>query len=105
MTVPIDKPIFPAIFSPMTATITIDSAGRLVLPKAMREKMHLHAGSKLRADLVGEKLEISTEVPLATIAKRGKRRVITGWDGFDAALAVREMREDQVARLDAPAKK
>jgi AbrB family looped-hinge helix DNA binding protein len=89
----------------MTATITLDSAGRLVLPKAIREKMHLQAGSKLRADLVGEKLEISMDVPEATIVKRGKRRVITDWDGFDAAKAVREMRDAQVAKLDSTYKK
>ncbi len=53
----IDKPIFSPINNAMTATLTLDSAGRLVLPKAIREKMHLQAGSKLRADLVGEKLE------------------------------------------------
>ena len=83
----------------------MDSAGRLVLPKAIREKMHLQAGSKLRADLVGERLEISADVPEATVVKRGKRRVIFGWEGFDAAKAVREMREDQVGRLDAPFEK
>jgi len=39
----------------MTATITIDSSGRLVLPKAMRDALHLRPGSKLRAEIIGDK--------------------------------------------------
>jgi len=86
----------------MTATLTLDKAGRLVLPKPIRDKLHLREGSKLRLDLMGDKLEISHAVPEVKIVKRGKRRVVVGWEGFDAAKAVREMREDQVARLEAP---
>lgn len=90
---------------PMTATVTLDKAGRLVLPKPVRDQLHLRAGSKLRLDVTGDRMELSQEVPEVKIEKRGKRRVIVGWEGFDAAKAVREMREDQVARLDAPFRK
>ena len=84
----------------MTATITMDSAGRLVLPKAIREKMHLQAGSKLRADLVGERLEISMDVPQATVElQKDGLPTIVGWEGFDAAQAVREMRDSRTAEL------
>ncbi len=86
----------------MTATLTLDSAGRLVLPKPVRDKMHLRTGAKLRLDVVGDRMEITQEVPEVKIERRGKRRVITGWEGFDAAKAVREMREDQTERLEAP---
>lgn len=86
----------------MTATLTLDKAGRLVLPKPVRDKMHLRAGSKLRLYVFGDKMELTQEVPEVKIEKRGKRRVMVGWEGFDAAKAVREMREDQVARLEAP---
>lgn len=33
--------------------ITIDSAGRIVIPKALREEAHLRAGSKLEISLRG----------------------------------------------------
>lgn len=89
----------------MTATLTIDAAGRLVLPKTMRDKLHLRAGSKLRAEIVGDKIELEQETAEVKIVKRGKRRVVVGWEGFDAARAVREMREDQVERLNAPHRK
>jgi AbrB family looped-hinge helix DNA binding protein len=86
----------------MNATLVMDKAGRVVLPKPIREKMRLRPGARLRVEIVGEKLELTEEVPEVKIVRRGKRRVIVGWEGFDAAKAVREMREEQVARLDAP---
>ncbi|WP_133793909.1 AbrB/MazE/SpoVT family DNA-binding domain-containing protein [Prosthecobacter fusiformis] len=89
----------------MTAVLTLDSSGRLVLPKPFRDKMHLQAGAKLRLDMVGDKLELSQEEEDVKVVRRGKRRVIVGWEGFDAAKAVREMRKDQVERLEAPFRK
>ena len=85
---------------PMTATVTLDKAGRLVLPKPVRDQLHLRAGSKLRLDVIGDHMELTQEVPEVQIVRRGKRRVVVGWEGFDAAKAVREMREEQVARLE-----
>lgn len=95
-----------AILRSMIAILTLDKAGRLVLPKAMREKLHLREGAKLRAEVVGDRIEIEQEVPEVKVVRRkGGRRVVVGWTGFDAAKAVREMREEQVERLLAPFKK
>jgi len=33
------------------------------------------------------------------LEQRGRRRVIVGWEGFDAAQAVHDAREDHVERL------
>lgn len=86
----------------MDATLVMDKAGRVVLPKPIRERMQLRTGARLRLEIVGDTLELTPEVPEVKVVRRGKRRVIVGWEGFDAAKAVREMREDQVRRLDAP---
>ena len=86
----------------MYATLVLDKAGRLVLPKAIRERMHLHAGSKLRIEMVGDTLELSQEAADAQIVKCGKRRVVVGWEGFDATKAVQEAREEHLDRLEAP---
>jgi AbrB family looped-hinge helix DNA binding protein len=86
----------------MSTTITLDKAGRIVLPKVIRDRLRLSPGAKLRAEVIGDKLELTQEVAEVRLAKRGKRRVVVGWEGFDAAKAVRKMREDQVERLDAP---
>lgn len=90
----------------MIAILTLDKAGRLVLPKPMREKLHLREGAKLKAEIVGDKIELEQEVEEGKIVRsKDGLPVIVGWKGFDAAKAVREMREDQVAKLDAPYEK
>lgn len=88
----------------MTATLTLDKAGRVVLPKRLRDHLHLHAGSILRAEIVGDKIELA-EAPTSAqvIRKKDGLPVIIGWEGFDAAKAVQEMREDHMARLTPPA--
>lgn len=83
----------------MTAMLTVDRAGRVVIPKTIREKMHLRQGSRLRAELVGDRVEIRAEPAEVQIERRGKRRVIVGWEGFDAAQAVREAREEHLDQL------
>lgn len=93
------------IIIPMSAILVLDKAGRVVLPKQMRDRLHLDAGSKLRIEIVDDRLELRQEVPEVKIVKQGGRRVVAGWEGFDAAKAVREMREDQVSRLDKPSRK
>lgn len=86
----------------MSTTLVLDKSGRLVLPKPIRDLMRLTAGSKLRVDVVGDKIELSQEVAQAKLVKRGKRRVVAGWKGFDAAKAVQEARKQHLDRLEFP---
>lgn len=84
----------------MTATVTVDLAGRLVLPKAMRDRLHLSAGSKLRAQVIADKIELTPELDAQTrLERRGKLLVLVGGPAFDAADAVRGAREDHDERL------
>ncbi len=83
----------------MTTTLTVDKAGRVVIPKPIREKMHLQEGSRLRVELVGDRLELTHEPSEVQLERRGRRRVIVGWEGFDAAQAVHDAREDHMERL------
>jgi len=86
----------------MTATITIDAAGRLVLPKAMRDRLHLSAGSQLRAHVVADKIELTPEPDAdVRIERRGKRPVIVGGPPFEAVAAIkadREARDETITR-------
>lgn len=64
----------------MDATITNDGAGRLVLPKAMRERLHLRAGTRLKAEIMADRIELTPEADAdACIERRGKRMVIRRW--------------------------
>jgi AbrB family looped-hinge helix DNA binding protein len=42
----------------MTATVTIDKAGRFVLPKRMRDALHLKPGDALEIEREGEQLTL-----------------------------------------------
>jgi AbrB family looped-hinge helix DNA binding protein len=83
----------------MTATITIDGSGRLVLPKAMRDALHLRQGSKLRAEIIGDKISLGSDNSGLIVEKRGNRRVIVGPPGFDAVKAIAESRKEHEDRI------
>jgi AbrB family looped-hinge helix DNA binding protein len=50
-----------------TVTVTIDKAGRLVLPKAMRDALHLKPGSSLEVERHNDELILRTPQPDAEI--------------------------------------
>jgi len=89
----------------MTATMTIDKAGRILLPKRIREKLNLRKGAKLTAEIVGHKIQLEEEAPAVKVVRMGGLRVIVGWEGFDAVKAIQEMRDEREAQLLAPFKK
>lgn len=79
----------------MTSTVTLDRAGRIVLPKKIRDSLDLVPGTTLRVDVVGDRLEMIEAPKKMTLVKKGSRRVVVGWKGFDAAASVQEMRDEQ----------
>jgi AbrB family looped-hinge helix DNA binding protein len=83
----------------MTTTLTVDKAGRVVIPKRIREQMHLREGSRLRLELRRDRLELTHEPNEVQLERRGRRRVIVGWEGFDAAQAVQDAREEHLDRV------
>ena len=79
----------------MTSTVTIDRSGRIVLPKKIRDSLELMPGTTLRVDVIAERLEIIEAPKKTTLQKKGSRRVVVGWKGFDAAASVQNMRDEQ----------
>ena len=85
----------------MTADLTIDSAGRIVLPSAVRRALNLSAGSRLRLDVVAQRIELTpapdTDAELLVVP--GRRTVLrpTGRRS-DAAALVRAERDTQAER-------
>ncbi len=84
----------------MSTTLVLDPSGRIVLPKAIRDRLHLRAGSMLRLEVQGDTMELTQEVAEVKIERRKDGLpVVVGWEGFDAAKAVREVREEHLDRL------
>lgn len=84
----------------MSTSTTIDSAGRIVLPSEVRRRLNLAPGSRLRVEIVAERIELSPEAePAPELVRKGKRLLLppTG-KPFDAAAATRAERETQAWR-------
>ena len=53
--------------------VTVDSAGRLVIPKSMRDHLGLHGSATVDIDLSGDHLEIRTlTMPARLVSREGK---------------------------------
>lgn len=53
----------------MTTKITLDQAGRVALPRALRRELHLAAGDRLQLDSSGEKITLRPLRPQALLKK------------------------------------
>jgi AbrB family looped-hinge helix DNA binding protein len=53
----------------VTAKITLDKAGRVVLPKALRQQMDLAPGDTLQLDSEGERITLRPVRPQAALKK------------------------------------
>ena len=87
----------------MKTAITIDSAGRVVLPSEARRRLNLRAGSRLLLSVVAERIELTPEPQQDNVLRvtPTRRKVLppTG-KPFDAAAVTR----DERARLARPRK-
>lgn len=57
----------------MTATIEVDKLGRFVIPKKLREALHLQPGDKLEAHTDGERLTLEPlRLPKGLVQTEGR---------------------------------
>ena len=86
----------------MIASITLDSAGRLVLPKAVRERRQLRAGAKMKLEVVAEKIELipAPDENVRVVKKAGLRLLSGLGKNFDAVKAIKAAREERGEQLD-----
>ena len=92
-----------ANFQAMSATVRIDSSGRMVIPRTIREQLHLRSGSRLHLEVRGEGVFLA---PLpdedARLVKRGGRLVIHTSKTLgdeDVRSAIVADREDRISKL------
>jgi AbrB family looped-hinge helix DNA binding protein len=88
----------------MKTALTLDSAGRVVLPSETRRRLNLRPGSRLLLSVVAERIELTPEAQTATALTLApsKRKVLppTG-KTFDATTATRDERAAQSRRRKA----
>ena len=64
-----DKWVFPLYDSTMTTMITLDRAGRVVIPKTLRKELHLGPGDTLKLESEGDQITLRPVRPQALLKK------------------------------------
>jgi AbrB family looped-hinge helix DNA binding protein len=80
--------------------LTIDKAGRIVIPKSVRDNLNLRPGDKLELDDVGGSLELRPVKPKAQIRRKNGRWVFnSGMPDWDIQAAIDRDREERIREL------
>ena len=82
-------------------TLKMDKAGRVMLPKPVRDRLGLHAGSDLEILETPEGVVLRPAGQNPSMVKEQGLWVYTGEvpPGFDVVEAVREEREERIRKL------
>jgi len=82
-------------------TLTIDKAGRLVLPKPIRDRLGLQDGGKLELLDTPNGILLRQTEDEPSLMKRNGRWVFRGQlpEGYDVLQAVREMHEERIGKI------
>ena len=62
----------------MNTTVEIDKAGRIVVPKKLREALHLIPGTRLKVERQGESLLLEPDFPEPQLILKDGMWVMTG---------------------------
>jgi AbrB family looped-hinge helix DNA binding protein len=81
-------------------TLKIDKAGRVILPKPVRDRLGLHAGSDLEIQETAEGVVLRPVDRRPSLVKKGSFWVHTGEipPGYDILKAVDEDREERMRK-------
>jgi AbrB family looped-hinge helix DNA binding protein len=85
----------------MALTLKIDPAGRIVLPKPIRERHGLRAGSEIELTESGDGLLLKLVEQRASLVQEGRFLVHRGTPSadFDPRRAIDDDREDRIRHL------
>lgn len=82
----------------MSITIVLGKAGRLVVPKAIRDSLGLHEGSRLKLEIQGGKLQATPEPDPVNIEIQDGFPVIQGGPPMKRGSIVQAIKADRDAR-------
>jgi AbrB family looped-hinge helix DNA binding protein len=82
----------------MSITITLGKAGRLVVPKAIRDSLGLHEGSRLKLEVQGGKLQAAPEPDPVSIDLKGGFPVIHAGPALKRGTIVQAIKADRDGR-------
>jgi len=82
-------------------TLKIDGAGRIILPKPLRDRLGLRAGADLELHETPEGITLKPAHRRPSLMKEGSFWVHTGElpAGYDLSSAVKEDREDRMRKI------
>ncbi|MFZ0303243.1 MAG: AbrB/MazE/SpoVT family DNA-binding domain-containing protein [Terracidiphilus sp.] len=83
----------------MNAIVEIDKAGRIVIPKKIREAMGLRAGTRLRLERAGDFLVMEPPVEEARLEMRDGLLVLVGGGKRTVEDVNREIQEQRERRM------
>ena len=81
-------------------TLKIDKAGRLILPKPVRDRLGLHAGSDLDIQVTAEGIILRPADRRPSLVKKGSFLVHTGElpEGYDILKAIDDDHEERMRK-------
>lgn len=82
----------------MGITITVGKSGRLVVPKAIRDSLGLHEGSRLELEVLGGKLQAAPQPDPVSIELKGGFPVIKGGPAMKRGDIVKAIKADRDSR-------
>lgn len=82
----------------MSITITLGKAGRLVVPKAIRDSLGLHEGSRLKLEVQGGKLQAAPEPDPVNIELKDGFPVIRSGPPLKRGAIVQAIKADRDSR-------
>jgi AbrB family looped-hinge helix DNA binding protein len=81
-------------------TLKVDKAGRVILPKPLRDRLGLHAGSDLEIQEIPEGVVLKPTGRRPSLVRKGRFLVHTGEipPGYDILKAIDEDREERMRK-------